>query len=364
LLAALVAPAIAWASPPEGFRGTSVSRTLQRHLALVRAASDIRGAMGKLRREQASLVYARKLLMHRGNESLRRLDAYRVSKATREKQIRKRTAVLYKLARGGMMRLVFEDMSGGDVSASRLERGRAVRWLVRHDLRELSVHRRAESRAEGELVAASRELGTISALRMVQGLQTRALTRMEDQITPELRTSKRDAARTVRRHGVDAGFERDLQRTVDKEWKRLSRARGLDLLEPGRLRRPVRGPTVGRFGEYRDKVLRVPMHRNGMELRARVREHVVAAADGEVAFVGTLPGFDRVVVVDHGGGYLSLTGRLLNTKVEVGESVKANQRIGIAGPKSHDDGLGVTVYFELRHGERPIDPRRYLARSR
>ena len=104
------------------------------------------------------------------------------------------------------------------------------------------------------------------------------------------------------------------------------------------------------------------MSRNGIELRATSRSRPKAIAPGLVAFVGELPGFSQVVVLEHGGGYISLTGRLLTVDVEVGNPVQAGDELGKVAPKATDDGLGRTVYLELRHGDRPIDPAPYLRR--
>lgn len=147
-----------------------------------------------------------------------------------------------------------------------------------------------------------------------------------------------------------------------KELRELERQRGFDLLEPRSLPRPVRGPVVGGFGRYIDKTLRVELERKGLELRARPGEKVEAIAEGTVAFVGALPGYDRVVVVDHGGGYLSLTGRLLEIEVSEGARVSGGDVLGHAAPAATQGSLGCTIYLELRHGERPIDPSDYLAK--
>jgi septal ring factor EnvC (AmiA/AmiB activator) len=124
--------------------------------------------------------------------------------------------------------------------------------------------------------------------------------------------------------------------------------------------RPVDGRVVGRFGTYDDPLLDVPMHRNGVELSAEPNDQVLALAPGEVVLVGALPGFERIVVIDHGGGYLSLTARLLTISVEQGQEIEAGTVLGRVGPKAVPDGLGTTVYVEIRHGQRPIDPRPYL----
>jgi len=72
--------------------------------------------------------------------------------------------------------------------------------------------------------------------------------------------------------------------------------------------------------------------------------------------VSRLPGYEEVVVIDHGDGVLTLTGRLWRLQVAQGELVERGEVLGQVAPKAVDDGLGTTVYVELRHGERPVDP--------
>ena len=342
-----------------------LKEALQRELQSVRDARDLRRGLAALERETDSLEWAQTLLEHRGRESLRRLDAYRVSRDTRRKQARQRARSMYKLARGGMLRMYFEDVSNaGDAdrlrTADRVTRGRTIRWLVRHDLRELGVHARAEDRARTELLAATRELAAVSGLRTMHTMERQALGVAVGNIDPELAEARR-ARRKARRKDELGADERALLAQITAGRAKLQRERGLDLLEPGALKRPVRGRVAGRFGKYDDPVLRLPMQRSGLELAAARRERVRAAAAGTVALVGALPGFDDVVVLDHGNGYVSLTARLQNVAVEEGQELDRGEVLGRVAPKSLDDGLGRTVYFELRHAERPIDPTPYLS---
>src|SRR5690606_2469003 len=144
--------ALAFVGPSEvhaGRRGTAkaAEAAAQTQLALTRSASDLRQGLAAIEREAESLRYALRLLDHRKDESLRRLKSYRAARGAREDQARVRARALYKPARGGLPRLYFEDLAPGvrtHASADRVTRGRTVRWLVRHDLRELEVHRRAE----------------------------------------------------------------------------------------------------------------------------------------------------------------------------------------------------------------------------
>jgi murein DD-endopeptidase MepM/ murein hydrolase activator NlpD len=337
---------------------------VETQLALTRAAAELGSASASLERERETLSYAETLLQHRGKESLRRLSSYRAARGAREGQARKRARVLYKLARGGLPRLYFDKLSAaaeGDKNADRITRGRSVRWLVRHDLRELEVHRRAESGANAELLAASREFAAISALRMVQGMQAQATGAFEEQLKPQLLATVAANKRRAKKGKLSRSAQRTWKR-AQKEFRALKRERGFDLLEPRSLPRPVSGRIVGRFGKHIDRKLRIEFERKGIELEARAGRPVRSIAEGRVAFVGALPGFDQVVVIDHGGGYLTLTGRLLDLDVSEGDSVEAGQPIGRVAPAEPGRRLGSTTYLELRHGERPIDPAPYLRR--
>jgi septal ring factor EnvC (AmiA/AmiB activator) len=126
------------------------------------------------------------------------------------------------------------------------------------------------------------------------------------------------------------------------------------------LARPAQGAIVGRFGVYTDRVLGVSMERTGLEIRTRPQQRILAMATGRVVWMGTLPGLDTVVVLEHEHGLSSLTGRLGDVAVELGARVERGATLGHSGVKAVDDGLGDTVYIELRHGERPIDPSPYL----
>lgn len=372
-----------WAGP--------LQEALQRELEAVRDARELLEGSVALEREQESLAWAQTVLEHRGRESLRRLDAYRVSRDTRRKQARARARSLYKLARGGMLRIYLEEVGqedGGrenlrrlgsntseealgtaqaERTADRVTKGRTLRWLVRHDLSELRVHTRAEDRSRAELLAATRELAAISSLRMIQDVERHSLREATADLDPQLRAANK-ARKKIQRKAKSGGSlgkaERHLLAEILRGRSQIKREKGRDMLGPSSLRRPTKGRIVGRFGTYEDPVLRLPMSRNGIELGAGRRERVRAIAPGVVALVGSLPGFGDVVVIDHGEGYVSLTARLQGIVVEEGQEVQREAILGRVAPKRVDDGLGRTVYFELRHAERPIDPGPYLTRGR
>jgi len=336
-------------------------RVLEHERELTQAATSVHRGLAVLERERTSLAYTTEILEHSSREAMRRLSAYRGQRSDREGRTRKRARALYKLVRGGVARLVFEDLDGRDREGAqaRIARGNALRFLVRNDLGELQIYQQAEVRASAELAASTRERQALQAMGTIHAMQEHALQRSEASLDPELhRASIRRRRMTERLVNEDQDealrANRALLALLRRDRLELRASRGL--AASSRLVAPVPGPVVGRFGDDRDRLLRLPIVRNGVELRARTNELVRALGDGRVALVAELPSYETVVVLDHGGGQYSMTARLWRVAVAEGDEVEAGDPLGRVAPKRVSDGLGTTVYFELRHGEKPIDP--------
>jgi murein hydrolase activator len=125
----------------------------------------------------------------------------------------------------------------------------------------------------------------------------------------------------------------------------------------GKLRLPVIGELTNRFGSPRSDT---GLSWKGLVIATQSAEPVKAIAAGEVAYAGALRGFGKLLILDHGEGFMSLYGynQLLNPKV--GDKVNGGDTIAIAGSRdaSGDSGL----YFELRVQGKPVDPMKWMAR--
>jgi septal ring factor EnvC (AmiA/AmiB activator) len=77
-----------------------------------------------------------------------------------------------------------------------------------------------------------------------------------------------------------------------------------------------------------------------------------------VRFAGWFRGYGKLVILDHGDEYFTLSGHLADIRVEVGDEVESRGVIGTVG----DTGSlsGPRLYFEVRHGREPQDPRKWL----
>ena len=359
VVVAFVATAPALAAKKVAKTRQALQDALDEELGLTRRNVDVHKAIEMLDRERASVRYTAAVLDDASRESVRRLRAYHRVREPRKRNASERARALYKMARGGAARLAFDDTDRED----RLATGRSLQFVVRHDLEQLEAHRRSEERAEAELVAATRELQALAAATMVESMQEHVLVSAAHTFDAKLQhTTQARRKATWRTDKTGRRSNRVLMRLVRANRIELEKLRGLD--GAAKLVRPVPGRVVGGFGEQRDPVLKVPVVRNGVELRARVNYEVRAMAPGRVVLVEQLPGYENVVVLDHGAGQYSLTGRLWRLRVQEGDDVEGGTVLGRVAPKGTDDGLGSTVYVELRHGEKPIDPTRQIRRAR
>jgi len=126
----------------------------------------------------------------------------------------------------------------------------------------------------------------------------------------------------------------------------------------GRLEWPVAGRVVASFGEVRAS----GVDWDGMVLSTERAAPVRAVAAGRVIYADWLPGLGLLTILDHGSGYLSLYGYNDQLRRSAGEAVAAGDVIAAAG----DTGgrPEPQLYFEIRRGGRPIDPRPWFRQRR
>jgi septal ring factor EnvC (AmiA/AmiB activator) len=131
-------------------------------------------------------------------------------------------------------------------------------------------------------------------------------------------------------------------------------------LAPGRTPRPVAGRIRAGFGRQIDPEFKTATLRTGVEIEAPAGAPVQAIAPGRVLFAGWFRGYGQMVIVDHGGGDLSVSGYLDEVHVAAGDSVAAGQPIGAVGETGSASGPG--LYFEIRHDGKAVDPTVWLAK--
>jgi len=223
---------------------------------------------------------------------------------------------------------------------------------IRDQLEHLALVREriaSEGRRLAELEAKQEQ--ELASLRTAQQKRTTAVASINTQI-------KSQGGELKRLESQARGLEKliaDLRKALDNP--PVAKKAPFEPLK-GKLPWPVpQGKVLARFGQPRaGGSLRWQGMLIGTERGARVR----APYAGRVAYADWLPGMGLMIVLDHGGGYLSLYGHNDQLFRKVGESVAAGDVIGSVGDSGGSDQAA--LYFEVRRGREPVNPETWLQR--
>jgi septal ring factor EnvC (AmiA/AmiB activator) len=279
--------------------------------------------------------------------------------ASTRQAMRVRAVALYQAGNLGSLRLLFA--AGG--LREFLSRVRALRVLLGHDAELLARYRAQSEALAGAEARASQQV-------RVRGEAEQRLRERSLELEGE-RGEKRNLARRVH---ADRTSERAALVELEKAARALEETLARLGAEPsraapspgagfagqkGRLAAPVPAAVSQAFGRVVDAEFGTETFRSGVVFEAPLGTAVRAVAPASVRFAGWFRGYGRMVILDHGDRYFTVSGHLGELVVDVGDEVAAGEQIGTVG----DTGslAGARLYFEIRQGSQPLDPADWLA---
>ncbi|MFA5527425.1 MAG: peptidoglycan DD-metalloendopeptidase family protein [Peptostreptococcales bacterium] len=112
------------------------------------------------------------------------------------------------------------------------------------------------------------------------------------------------------------------------------------------------------FGNRLHPILKVNKLHTGTDFRVPSNSTIVAVNDGVVIHSNWLGGYGKTVMIDHGGGIVTLYAHNNSLTVSLGEKVKKGQTIAKSG--STGQSTGPHLHFEVRVNGEYVDPMPYL----
>ncbi|MDZ7853907.1 MAG: peptidoglycan DD-metalloendopeptidase family protein [Halomonas sp.] len=320
------------------------------------ALREVETALAETHRRLDSLQAERRAL----GDEIATLETRREQLAAeRSEQVEALTAqldALYRLGRTPQLKLLLNQDDPARLDRlqhylNRLARARNARLdeLARLDA-ELADNRRALEQRGERLETVAEELAARSATLAEQMAERSALVaRLDERFASEqarLATLAQDRAHA----------ERTL-REVQEQLARLERPPPSTAIEQtqGELPWPIQGNIASTFHEG------AGVHRNGLLIRAAAGTPVKAVHAGRVVFADWMRGFGNLLIVDHGDQVMTLHAHLQHFTAGVGEAVSRGDPLGAVGVSGGQDRPA--LYFEVRRGGDPIDPRRWIARQ-
>jgi len=257
------------------------------------------------------------------------------------------------LGRPGTAQLLFDGARGGDLEGAIstiavLTSGQA-RLVREYD----DLHRQRSARlAElSRIVAATRDEARVLEARQSE------LEEVQRRVDARIRQLEQSQRSTESELGELRQREQALERLLQtlSERRRFAGVEDIRTCR-GALPWPVSGRVVQGYGRrYLPKYSTYTVC-NGLRIDAPSGSEVRAVFPGEVAYARFFKGYGNMVVIDHGQNVYSLVAGLATIHVQVNQRVDMGLRLGLASPPS-DDG---NIYFEIRVGKKPQDPRRWL----
>ena len=127
----------------------------------------------------------------------------------------------------------------------------------------------------------------------------------------------------------------------------------------GKMILPVAGTITDAFGWRTHPIFNRQIFHSGIDIGADYGEPILAAQSGTVISAGWIDGYGNTVMINHGGGVVSLYGHNQSLAVNVGQSVSQGQVIAYCG--STGNSTGPHCHFEILANDEPVDPQTYLS---
>ena len=219
-----------------------------------------------------------------------------------------------------------------------------------------------EQNASDAIAAREAELSLdLAELRAAEGelaILQNEMQRSSDALTEEYENQRSLLARydaQIEEIEVEISSLEKEQASIKKLIAQQAKAAGA---APGMLARPVPGAISSGFGPRVHPIHGYSLMHNGVDMNAGMGQPILAAEAGTVIFAAVKGGYGNTLMVDHGGGMVTIYAHQSKFAVSAGQSVKRGQVVGYVG--STGVSTGAHLHFEVRIGGNPVNPAKYL----
>jgi septal ring factor EnvC (AmiA/AmiB activator) len=129
----------------------------------------------------------------------------------------------------------------------------------------------------------------------------------------------------------------------------------------GLLNMPVNGKITSRFGPNKNNKFNVVNFRSGIDIKSERGEPIRAVSAGRVLYANWFKGYGNMIIIDHGDNYYTIYAHAEELFKSKGDTVETNEVIATVG----DSGsmIGPSLYFEVRHHGKPVDPLQWIEKG-
>lgn len=307
--------------------------------------------------ELAAIDKDRRAIEQQLAETTARAAALRDTAQSQQPDVEERLVRLYKMGRAGYWRLLL-DLHDVRSMGRAYRTAAALAHVDRQRVHQHETTLAALQREQAALQARAKEVGALQARAAVARAALDKAVASRAALVQSIESRRELAAKLAAE--LDAAHLR-LQAMLAQKPAGAPIA-GIPIRPfKGELPWPADGIVMRRFGAHTSgRVSGISFNRNGIELSLAEGRPVTAIHEGTVTHAGPFTAYGQLVIIDHGGGAVSLYGQLSATDVNRGDRVGAGDRVGLAG---RNPAGNPSLYFELRIDGQPVDPLQWLRRQ-
>lgn len=340
-----------------------ITQAEKKELSTINQLNEIDKKLSKNRDELSRLNRKSKTLKEEMLTTNTQLEQINQEISQRKKLFNQRIVALYKYQRsGGILRTIFSSHSYLDLS----QRTKFIGMILDHDmdiihqfLDQVSLTKEKKN----TLLENQQSLKKLKASILQKKSQIKDQKRKKSALLKKIRNEKNTYQAAVKDLEKSS---RKLQSLIDRLERELRTGKGHFVPEKGKgfatlkgkLLFPVSGKIISRYGNQVDSQLNTVTFQKGIEISTERGSDIKAIYEGKVLYADWFKGYGNIVIIDHGDSYYSLSAHLSKILARVGDRVEAGEVIALSG----DTGSlkGPSLYFELRHHGKPLNPLHWL----
>lgn len=261
----------------------------------------------------------------------------------------KRLRTLYMLNGQGTMRILFGSQSGQEFDKNlkylKLLTDRDYRVIRKFETSLMSLKKqKLELKTKVEKLVKNQ--GQLKKQRQLLTQQQKSKSRLLTQLR------KTRLQYEERMKGLRARSKTFADSNISKEVEGLLKPSFFE--QKGKLLHPVVGMVTQSYGVLENEEFGFQLTHKGLFFNSSKGVEVAGIFDGIVSFAGTLPGYGRAVIIDHGDHYYSVYGNAERLTVKVGDQIETGEVVAFTGVSHRTEEPG--LYFEIRHFTEAVDP--------
>jgi len=121
---------------------------------------------------------------------------------------------------------------------------------------------------------------------------------------------------------------------------------------------PTRGILSGVFGNRIHPFTGRYEFHNAVDIATQLGNKIIAPADGVILVAETRDYYGKMIILDHGFGFVTRYGHLSGYNVREGQRIKRFDVIGYVGTTGRSNGPH--LHYEVRYYEKPINPMDFI----